>query len=89
MAAWDLKMRLGLCPCMRREAVSSVAVTLLACIALALGIWTLLGLYDPGLTSSGGSGTLSARILVFLALGLFAAATAIWSRLRRKKDEEL
>ncbi|HYR04302.1 MAG TPA: hypothetical protein VEO75_02855 [Nitrososphaerales archaeon] len=65
---------------MPRNAVSSVEVTLVVCIALALGIGTVLGLRDAG---QGGRG------LVFLAVGLFAVTMAVWSRLRRKKDEDL
>lgn len=73
----------------QRRALSSVAVTFVACIALALVIWALLSFYDPGLIGAGGNQMLSARALTFLALGLFAAATAVLSRIRRKRDEEL
>ena len=38
-------MVLGRFPTMRRTAVSSVEVTFVVCIALALGIWALLGFY--------------------------------------------
>jgi hypothetical protein len=65
---------------MQRSAVSSVEATFVVCIALALGIWAVLGFYDPGQTGRG---------LVLIAVGLFAATTAVWSRLRKKKDEEL
>ena len=74
---------------MRRKAVSTVAVTFVLCIVLALGIWALVGFLDPALTGGSGSSMISARILIFLALGLFAVATAIWSRVRRKRDEDL
>jgi quinol-cytochrome oxidoreductase complex cytochrome b subunit len=76
-------------PWARRAALSSVAIILVICVVLALGIWTLIGSYDPKLTGAGGNQMLSARILIFLALGLFAVVTAVWSRIRRKRDEEL
>jgi hypothetical protein len=65
---------------MQRTAVSSVEVTFVICIALALGIWTVLGFYYPGQAGRG---------LVLIAVGLFAIATVVWSRLRKKKDEDL
>ncbi len=65
---------------MGRNAVSSVEVTFGLCVALALGIWAASGFYSPGQMGRG---------LVLIAVGLFALVTAIWSRLRRKKDEEL
>ena len=65
---------------MHRTAVSSTEVTLLVCIALALGIWTVLGFYNSGQTGRG---------LVLIAVGLFAVTMAVWSRLRRTKDEDL
>ena len=65
---------------MHRAAVSSVEVTFLVCIALTLVIWTALGFYYPGQASRG---------LVLIAVGLFAVAMAAWSRLRRKRDEDL
>jgi hypothetical protein len=67
-------------PPMQRTAISSVEVTFAICIALALGVWTLLGLFDSGQAGRG---------LVLVAVGLFAIATAVWSRIRRKRDEEL
>jgi hypothetical protein len=65
---------------MKRTAISSVEATFVICIALALGIWTVLGFLDSGQAGRG---------LVLVAVGLFAIATALWSRLRRKKDEDL
>jgi len=65
---------------MRRSAVSSVEVTFGFCVALALAIWAAFGFYDPGQAGRG---------LVLIAVGRFAVATAVWSRVRRKKDEEL
>jgi hypothetical protein len=65
---------------LRRSAVSSVEVTLALCIALAVGIWTVLGLYGSGQAGRG---------LVLIAVGLFAIATTIWSRLRTKAEEDL
>jgi len=65
---------------MRRTAVSSVELTFGLCIALVLGIWAAFGFYDPGQAGRG---------LVLIVVGLFGVTTAVWSRLRRKKDEEL
>jgi hypothetical protein len=65
---------------MQRTAVSSVGVTLAVCMALALGIWTVLGFYGSGQTGRG---------LVLIAVGLFALTMAVWSRLRGTKDEDL
>jgi len=65
---------------MPRNAVSSIEITLVVCIVLAVGIWTILGF---GGSAQGGRG------LVLIAVGLFALTMAAWSRLRRKKDEDL
>jgi hypothetical protein len=63
-----------------RQAVSSVEVTFGLCVALALGVWAATGFYDPGQAGRG---------LVLIAVGLFALATAVWSRVRRKRDDQL
>jgi len=63
-----------------RLAVTSVEVTFVVCIAVALGVWTVIGSYYPGQTGRG---------LVLIAVGIFALATAVWSRVRGKKDEDL
>jgi hypothetical protein len=65
---------------MHRTAVSSVEVTIVVCVVLTLGVWTVLGLYDLGQTGRG---------LVLTTMGLFALTTAFWSQLRKKKDEDL
>jgi hypothetical protein len=63
-----------------RRAVSSVEATLVVCIVLALGISAAFGFYNQGQAGRG---------IVLIALGLFALATAIWSRLRQRRDEDL
>ncbi len=65
---------------MQRAAMSSAGVTLAVCIVVALGIWTVLGLYD---SSQGGRG------VVLLSVGLFAVAAAVGSHIRAKRDEDL
>jgi len=74
---------------MPRTALSSVAAAVIVSIALALGIWAALGVYDPGKAGLGSQGLGSARGLVLIAVGLFAATMAACSRLRRTKDEDL
>jgi hypothetical protein len=69
----------------QRNALSSVKAALVLSIALALGIWAVLRILDP----SGNQGLSSGRGLLLIAVGLFAATTAVWSRLRKKKDEDL
>jgi len=68
----------------RRAGVSSVQVALIVSVACVLGIWAVLGAYDPGLT-----GLASVRLMVLAGAGLFAATMAILTRLRKKKDEDL
>ena len=75
-----LKISFAERPMMQKTAVSSVEVTFVLCIALALAIWMVLGFYDPGQAGRG---------LVLIAVGLFAVSTAVWSRFRRKKDADL
>lgn len=65
---------------MARKAVSSVEATLVVCMVLAVGISTVFGFYNQGQAGRG---------LVLIALGLFALATAVWSRLRQSRDEDL
>ena len=65
---------------MQRTAVSSVEVIFGLCIALVLGVWAAFGFFDPGQVGRG---------LVLISVGLFGVTTALWSRLRRKRDEEL
>jgi hypothetical protein len=74
---------------MRRTALSSVGVAVVVSVALAVGIWAALGLYDPGQAGLGSQGLGAARGLVLIAVGLFAAIMATWSRLRKKRDEDL
>ncbi len=69
---------------MRRKAVSSVLVAAIISIILALGIWGVLGVYAPAQ-----GGLFTARILVVLAFVLFAATLAVWSRIRKKSDQDL
>jgi hypothetical protein len=74
---------------MHRTAISSVQVAIVMSISVALAIWTLLGLYYPGQVGFGSGGLFSGRILAALAAGIFVVSVAVWSRLRKKKDEEL
>jgi len=50
------------------------------CIVLAVGISAVFGFYSQGQAGRG---------IVLIALGLFAVATAAWSRMRQKRDEDL
>ena len=74
---------------MHRTALSSVQVAIVMSISVALAIWTLLGFYYPGQVGFGSGGLSSARILAALAAGIFVVSVAVWSRLRKKKDEDL
>ncbi|HUH99960.1 MAG TPA: hypothetical protein VLY65_02855 [Nitrososphaerales archaeon] len=70
---------------MGRASVSPVLAAAVLSMALALAVWTLIGLYAP----EEASGPFSARILVLIALAFFVVALAGWSRLRGKRDHEL
>jgi hypothetical protein len=85
----ELKKSLKQSHGMKRTALSSVQVAIVISISLALAIWTLLGVYYPGQIGFGSGGLFSARILAALAGGAFVVSMAVWSRLRRKKDEDL
>jgi hypothetical protein len=74
---------------MKRSAVSSVSAAIVVSVALALGIWAALGVYDPGQAGLGSQGLGAGRGLVLIAVGVFAAIMAVWSRLRPKRDEDL
>jgi len=69
--------------------LSSVAVAVAFSVALALVIWGALGIYDPGSAGFGIQGLGAGRGLVLIAVGVFASTMAAWSRLRRKRDEDL
>jgi hypothetical protein len=69
---------------MPKSGLSSVHVAIIISVVIVLGIWTLLGTYDPGLT-----GLASIRVMVLAAAGLFALTMAVLSRLRKRKDEDL
>jgi hypothetical protein len=64
--------------------LSAVHVALIVSVASVFGIWTLLGIYDPSLT-----GLASVRLMVLAGAGFFAGTMAVFSRLRKKKEEEL
>jgi len=53
-------------------------------LAFAIGVWAILTLYDPGQKIFA-----SPRTLVFVGIGVFAVTMAVWSRLHKKKDQEL
>jgi hypothetical protein len=72
-----------------RTAISSVGAAIVFSIAIALVIWAALGVYDPGQAGFGSQGLGAARGLVLIAVGVFAATMAVWSRLRKRKDEDL
>jgi hypothetical protein len=74
---------------LKRPALSSVGAAVVFSIALALGIWTALGVFAPGQAGFGSQGIGAARGLVLIAVGVFAVTMAAWSRLRRKRDFDL
>jgi len=61
----------------------------LVSIVLALVVWAAIGVYDPGQAGLGSEGLGTGRGLVLIAVGLFAATMAVWSRLHMRKDEDL
>jgi len=73
----------------KKAALSSVGVAAGLSIALALGIWAALGAYYPGEAGFGSQGLGAARGLVLIAVGAFALTMAVWSSLRRKRDQDL
>jgi len=74
---------------MQRAALSSVGVAVVVSIILALVVWAAIGVYDPGHAGLGSQGLGSGRGLVLIAVGLFAVTMAVWTRLRKTKDEDL
>ena len=74
---------------MQRGALSSVAVAAVVSIILALVAWVAIGLVDPGQAGFGSQGLGSGRGLVLIAVGVFAATMAVWTRVHRRKDADL
>jgi hypothetical protein len=72
----------------QRKALSSVGVAVVVSIALALLVWAAIGVIDPGQAGFGSQGLGSGRGLVLIAVGVFAATMAVWSRLHRKNDAD-